>query len=165
MKSKPYCIWLFGMPNAGKTTIAYHLMQDRLRNVILIDGDQYRQHLSPSGFSFTREDIIKNNISAAKLSKFLMDQGFNVVVAMITPYNEGREKIKEIITGYPLLRVWLDASQETRESRPNYRESQIKFEMPYTKHFGIYLNTETKNIKYCLNEIYDCLENVQEVMK
>jgi ribosome biogenesis GTPase A len=32
---KPYCIWFTGMPNAGKSTLAYELLQNRLRNCVL----------------------------------------------------------------------------------------------------------------------------------
>lgn len=152
MKLKPYCLWLFGMPNSGKSTLAYHLLQDKLRNVVVIDGDQYRQHLSPVGFSFKKKDIIKNNLSAAKLVEFLMGQGFNVIVAMITPYEEARKKIRDFLDG--VIFVWLDADLRLRKARPNYRPSKIKFEKPSK---GMRLSTH-KTIEENMAKIYKVLE-------
>jgi len=39
----PFCLLLTGEPNSGKSTIAYALVQKRLRNCLIIDGDKHRE--------------------------------------------------------------------------------------------------------------------------
>ena len=91
---RPYCIWITGMPNSGKSTIAYYLLQNKLRHCVVIDGDKFRETVNPE-LTFSREDIIENNRTAIKVIKQLMSMGFNVIVAMITPYEEIREMADE----------------------------------------------------------------------
>lgn len=55
---KNHCIWIFGEPKVGKTTTAYNLMQKKLRNYILIDGDKFRRSRTPP-LDFLRDNILK----------------------------------------------------------------------------------------------------------
>ena len=125
-KNKAHCIWIFGEAKAGKTTTAYNLMQKKLRNYILIDGDKFRRSRTPS-LDYSREDIIKNNNECLRMVKYLMSEGWNVIVSMITPYKEMRELIRKEL-GKSCLRVMLVCGQETREKRKNYFHSDIVFE-------------------------------------
>ena len=87
-------IWLYGMSGAGKTTLGRKLAKDL--NFMFIDSDNFRNvnwikpDFSPEGRrkyqEFLREEID---------SKFcFLDR--NVVVASITPYNDMREKNREL---------------------------------------------------------------------
>lgn len=123
---KAHCVWIFGEAKAGKTTTAYNLMQKKLRNYILIDGDKFRRSRTPS-LDFSREDIIKNNQECLRMVKFLMSEGWNVIVSMITPYAEMRELIRKEL-GKNCLRIMLRCKQDVREKRKNYFHSDIIFE-------------------------------------
>ena len=115
------------MPNAGKTTIAYELMQDKLRHCVLIDGDKFREHITPE-LNFSKDDIINNNLKCMKLCNFLNEQGYNVIVSMITPYKSMRRQAQKRVPN--LMRVFLDAPMEERAKRPNFRASDIEFQEP-----------------------------------
>jgi len=123
---KNHCIWIFGEPKVGKTTTAYNLMQKKLRNYILIDGDKFRRSRTPS-LDFSREGILTNNKECLRMVKYLMAQGWNVVVSMITPFKEMRELIKKEL-GENCLRVRLICNKEVREKRKNFFDSDIVFE-------------------------------------
>ena len=123
---KAHCVWIFGEAKVGKTTTAYNLMQKKLRNYILIDGDKFRRSRTPS-LDYSREDIIKNNQECLRMVKFLMSEGWNVLVSMITPYAEMRESIRKEL-GKHCLRVMLMCKQEDREKRKNFFHSDIIFE-------------------------------------
>jgi len=123
----PYCIWLTGMPNAGKSTLVYHLLQKRLRNCIVIDGDKFRERVNPE-LSFTRDNILENNKTAIKVIKYLMGEGFNVLVAMITPFQETRDLAEQEIENY--TEVYVSCPEEVRATRPNFMKSQIIYETP-----------------------------------
>jgi len=91
MKDKPWVILLTGMPNAGKSTIAYDLVQNKLRNTLIIDGDRHRQmQFLGRKLGFTREDILLNTQHVVKMAEFAQDQKMNVLIAQITPYIEQR---------------------------------------------------------------------------
>lgn len=124
---KNHCIWIFGEPKVGKTTTAYNLMQKKLRNYILIDGDKFRRSRTPS-LDYSREGILKNNHECLRMVKFLMSEGWNVVVSMITPFTEMREAIKKEL-GENCLRVMLTCKKESREKRKNFFDSDIVFEI------------------------------------
>jgi len=135
----PHCIWIFGEPKAGKTTTAYNLMQKKLRNYILVDGDKFRRSRTPS-LNYTREDIMTNNRECLRMVKYLMSEDWNVVVSMITPFAEMRKAIKEEF-GESVLRVHLNCEYEVRKNRINFFDSDIVFEE------GDYdLNLNTNNL-------------------
>lgn len=125
---KPYCLWFTGMPNAGKSTVSYELLQNRLRNCIVIDGDKFRERVNPE-LSFSREDIIQNNRTAIKVSKYMMGLGFNVLVAMITPFQEIRDLARKEL-GNSYYEIFIDVPEEERAKRPNFRSSAIQYEPP-----------------------------------
>src|SRR5210317_999285 len=86
-----WTVLLTGMPNAGKSTIAYNLVQNKLRNTLIIDGDKHRQmQFLGEKLGFTREDILMNTHHVVKMAKFAQDQEMNVLIPQITPYIEQR---------------------------------------------------------------------------
>ena len=125
-KHQPHCVWLFGPPKAGKTTNAYNLMQKKLRNYILIDGDKFRRSRTPS-LDYSREDIVTNNQECLRMVKYLMSENWNVVVSMITPFEEMRKEIKKDL-GDSVLRVYLNCEYESRKKRKSFFDSDIVFE-------------------------------------
>ena len=78
-------IWLTGLSGSGKTTIANSFLK-KIKSYkikfILIDGDIIRNLFSKE-LSFQKKDRIKQIQKIQLLSKFLSDQGFNVIVAAL----------------------------------------------------------------------------------
>jgi len=154
-KPKPHCVWIYGEAKAGKSTICYHLLQKKLRNYIIIDGDAFRRHLDNKNLKFTRKDIIENNTRALKMVKELLAKGWDVLVAMITPYEEMREEIKKEL-GDQVVLVELQASERCREQRVNYRSSAIKFEKGKA---DLVFNSELFSTDYIRDKILEEMEN------
>jgi len=149
----PYCIWFTGMPNAGKSTLAYHLLQKKLRNCIVLDGDKFREHINPE-LSFGRENILTSNKNAIKMLKYLMGEGFNVLVAMITPFQEIRDMARKEINNY--IEVFIDCPEETRSLRPSFQKSQIPYEPPTNP--DVIIKSDVESIDQSVAKILEYLE-------
>lgn len=87
-------VWLTGNVGSGKTSIAY-LLKERL-NAIVLDGDELRMSIS-TDLGFSKKDREIHNLRVARLAKLLQIQGFNVVVAVIAPFQSTRDKITKLI--------------------------------------------------------------------
>lgn len=151
-KVKSYCIWLTGMPNSGKSTLTYHLLQKKLRNCFVIDGDRFRERVNPE-LSFSRKDILENNKTAIKVIKYIMSQGFNGLVAMITPFQEIRDMARREIDNY--IEVYVKCPERERSKRPNFMKSQIKFETP--RNPDIIVRTHRETIEESVDKILKVL--------
>jgi len=104
---KGFCIWLTGLPSAGKTTIAKELiprLRDRGWPVELLDGDAVRQGLSADlGFDrLSRETHARRVTFVAKL---LARNGAIPIVALISPYRSSRSRARQEIGRYVELYV------------------------------------------------------------
>ncbi len=150
---EPYCIWFTGMPNAGKSTLVYYLLQRELRNCIVIDGDKFRERVTPE-LSFTRENILENNKTAIKVIRYLMGEGFNVLVAMITPFQEIRDMARKEIQNY--IEVYVSCSEEIRKTRPNFMASDILYEIPVNP--DIIVKTDKESIQESTGTILTCVD-------
>jgi adenylylsulfate kinase-like enzyme len=93
-------IYLFtGQPGSGKTTLAkklqFWLQTDKKnwrKSVFHIDGDQLRELFPNTDYS--KEGREKNIQKAFDIAKYLDSSGNDVVVSMVLPYIELREKLK-----------------------------------------------------------------------
>ena len=95
--AKKGVMWLTGNVGSGKTSLAY-LLKERL-NAIVLDGDEMRSSIS-LGAGFSREDREEHNLRVARLARVLVNQGHNVVVAVIAPFEGTRKKIDEVVSPY-----------------------------------------------------------------
>ena len=92
MNSNGFCLWLTGLPSAGKTTIARELiplLTSRGWNVELLDGDEVRKGLS-SDLGFGREAREAHAKRVTFVAKVLARNGVVPIVALISPYASSR---------------------------------------------------------------------------
>lgn len=99
MKKKYKILWLTGQPGAGKTTLSNEIVKiirssEDYRNIqtIQIDGDDLRELTDNKDYS--KEGRINNIKLSQNLALFCQNKGFLVVVSLVSPYIEIREKFK-----------------------------------------------------------------------
>jgi adenylylsulfate kinase-like enzyme len=86
--------YFIGQPGAGKTTLAKTFKEYHpLKNFIHIDGDNMRDIFNNKDYS---EDGRKKNIQLAHdIAKFLSNSGINVLMSLVSPFKDLRDKLKE----------------------------------------------------------------------
>lgn len=100
-------IWLVGLSASGKSTLAEKIVKyldDSGKKVQLIDGDIMREEIGGM-FGYTREERIKAANVYRAMAKLLNNNGINVVIAAISPYEEIRRKNRERIENYIEINV------------------------------------------------------------
>ena len=99
MSHHGFCVWLTGLPSAGKTTIA-HALVPRLRargwNVELLDGDEVRRGLS-ADLGFDRSARESHAARVTFVAKVLARNGVIPIVALISPYATSRTRARREI--------------------------------------------------------------------
>jgi len=93
-------IYLFtGQPGSGKTTLGKKLQiwlqtdkKNWRKSVFHIDGDQLRELFPNTDYS--KEGRYKNITKAFDIAKYLDASGNDVVISLVSPYIELREKFK-----------------------------------------------------------------------
>jgi adenylylsulfate kinase len=94
-----FCIWLTGLPSAGKTTIGKELIPrlvERGWYADLLDGDEIRLGIS-SDLGFDRKSRETHAARVAFLSKLLARNGAIPVVTLISPYRSSRASARATI--------------------------------------------------------------------
>jgi len=111
-------LWLTGLSGAGKSTIADELHRQlaelKIRSVRL-DGDALRSGLN-SDLGFSKQDRSENLRRSAHVARLINRLDFPVICSFITPLNEDRQKVREII-GESFVEVFVSASLEVCEKR------------------------------------------------
>ena len=110
-------IWIIGLSGTGKTTLATQVVQ-RIRadngKVVLLDGDLIRT-LFGNDVDHTIDGRRRNAERISVLSKYLADQGIDVVAAVLSIFPEWRQWNRKNIENYS--EVYMKASMETLLSR------------------------------------------------
>ena len=110
---KHMIIWLFGQSGSGKTTLAHAIKP--YYDAIVLDGDEMRATINRD-LGFSLEDRRENNLRIARLAGLLHDQGCDVVVSVITPAEDVREEVREMID--PLF-IWVhNPDKKEEKDRP-----------------------------------------------
>lgn len=92
----PAVIWLTGLSGAGKTTIALALQQVLQQNGIapvLLDGDEIRKAIQLT--SFDEASRKQHNLKVGEMASALEAENKIVIVALISPYAEIRNKVRQ----------------------------------------------------------------------
>jgi adenylylsulfate kinase-like enzyme len=87
-------IWFTGNTRSGKSWAARSLRHHFTPPAIVLDGDEMRK-IWP-GLGFSEADRWTQNLRIARLAKLLSDQGIQVIVAAICPYQRLRKEVKRI---------------------------------------------------------------------
>jgi bifunctional enzyme CysN/CysC len=116
---KPFCLWLTGLPGAGKSTIANLLEKElfaRGRHTYILDGDNIRQGLSRD-LGFSEADRVENIRRAMEVARLFVDAGLVVIVSFISPYRAERDLARSRFEPDEFVEIYVDASLEECERR------------------------------------------------
>ena len=112
----PVCLWLTGLPAAGKTTLSEALAKvftESGLSVELLDGDRIRAALSPQ-LGYSRADRHSNVVRVAHLAVEALSHRDVVIVALVSPYGDARAEARGIVEEFgTFVEVHVDASPET----------------------------------------------------
>jgi adenylyl-sulfate kinase len=159
------CIWLYGLPCSGKSTLAKKLL-DFNKHSILLDGDDIRSKLYDNQIGFSKKDRHKHLIRIAKLVKLLIDQNKDVICSFVTPFEETRKEIRDILNS-SLLEVFLDTPLEEcvkRDVKGMYKLAKrgeikdfsgISGNFEKSKNAHLVLDTSKLTINDCFNKIVE----------
>ena len=133
-------IYLFtGQPGSGKTTLGKKLQmwlqtdkKNWRKSVFHIDGDQLRELFPNTDYS--KEGRYKNIQKAFDIAKYLDNAGNDVVISLVSPYRELREKFKSECK-----------VQEVYCHTKKIRGREDKFALDYQPPTEFYIDLETSD--------------------
>ncbi len=165
-------IWFFGLSGSGKTTLAEGLHKKLLNKGFLtrrLDGDLLRKSLN-ADLGFDENDRKENIRRAAEISKLFSEIGVITICSFITPKEDLRNLVKEIIGKETVIDIYVNCPIETcirRDVKGLYKKALNKeisnftgidsvFEFP--QNFSFIVNTEQESIEHSINTIAHFLE-------
>jgi len=160
-------LWLTGLPCSGKTTLSKRLKEEldnRGFKTVCLDADDVRSKLN-SDLGFSKDDRMENLRRVAHVAKLFNDNGNFVIASFVSPLNENRRMVREIIDNFKL--VYIKCSLQVCEKRDvkgmykKARAGQIQeftgvsavFEEPPDA--DVIIDTEHWDINDCVKEILD----------
>jgi adenylyl-sulfate kinase len=114
-------VWFTGLPASGKSTLAKALEHSLLRTGRLayrLDGDNLRHGLC-GDLSFSAADREENVRRTAQVARLMADAGVVAIVALVSPYREGRDAARMLhqADDLPFIEVFVDTPLEICEQR------------------------------------------------
>ena len=155
-----------GLPCSGKTTIARKL-QELIPNLVVLDGDELREWLSPKDFS--RKGRNEHNRKVAHLARLFLKHNVPVIVSLISPFSKNREFARKIIGDNMFIETYIKCSLslcEKRDDKGLYKKARLNkiknftgvnddYEIPDNP--DLIVNTETDSLDKIIKQIIDYL--------
>jgi sulfate adenylyltransferase len=113
------CVWLTGLPGAGKSTLAEALaalVQEHGRAVTVLDSDALRAHLS-RGLGFSKEDRDAHIRRVGFVAAAVVRHGGVAVCATISPYRAVRAEVRAMVGREQFIEVFVDTPLVVCEQR------------------------------------------------
>jgi adenylylsulfate kinase len=169
---KPCILWFTGLSGSGKSTIAnaLEIELNRLgKHTYLLDGDNIRLGLN-KGLTFSNTDRVENIRRIGEVSKLFVDSGLFVLTAFISPFQNDRDMVRELVEDKELIEIFIDTPLEVCESRdpkglyqkardgeiPNFTGISSPYEAPINPE--IVIKTDRLSIDQSIEEILKYLE-------
>lgn len=162
-------VWFTGLSGSGKTTLSQNVEKElfgRGFKCIVIDGDQLRVGLNRD-LGFSEDDREENMRRAAEVATMFLNVGFVVMLPMISPSREVREKIRLRFDSKDFAEVYVKCSIDTCERRDpkglyqRARKSELRnftgidaiYEAPLQPELTV--DTEHRSIEVCTQELVE----------
>ncbi len=171
LNQKSKVIWFTGLSGSGKTTLATALERNLFNKGFLaqiLDGDNIRTGIN-NNLGFSPEDRLENIRRIAEISKLLINSGVICICAFVSPTEDTRKIVRDIIGQEDFLEVFVSTPIEVCESRDvkglyqKARAGVIKdftgisapFEIP--QHAILSIDTSDKTVAECTTILLDKL--------
>jgi len=170
---KPTVFWLTGLSGSGKSTIASMVEESlyiRGNHTFILDGDNIRMGLNKD-LGFGNEDREENIRRIGEVSKLFCDSGLILLCAFISPFENDRNIVRELVGEGNFYEVFVKSSLEMCESRDpkglyvKARSGEIPFftgiDSPYEApaNADITLDTEHLSAESCARKLIKFMEN------
>jgi adenylylsulfate kinase len=142
-------IWLTGQPGSGKTTICKRILWDK-PGVFHIDGDDLRDLFENKDYSETGRR--KNIELAQQIAQYLHKKGSDVVVSLVSPYKDQRDKFKQKM-GDNLVEVYI----HTTDVRGREDFFVKEYDAPTEKYLSI--DTTNESVEESTKKVLDYAKN------
>ncbi len=172
-------LWFTGLSGSGKSTLA-HAVERKLHNLCVrsyvLDGDNIRTGLNKD-LSLTPEDRKENVRRIAEVAKLMVDAGLLVFTAFIAPYEQSREYVRKLMSGWSYYEVYIKCSVETcakRDPKGLYKKAltgeitnMTGVSAPYEEpeHSSLIINTDKLGLQQCVDEVIGFLLKQGLIMK
>ena len=172
---KSVVIWFTGLSGSGKSTISVALEKALFEQNITsyrLDGDNIRHGLNQN-LGFSPEDRKENIRRIGEVGKLMVDAGVVTMTAFISPYEEDRNTVREILEDGEFIEVFTKCSLDECESRDpkglykKARSGEIKeftgINAPYEEpsNSEIVIDTENESVEESVEKIVAYLKENQ----
>lgn len=119
LKQHGVMLWFTGLSGSGKSTVAIALERELHQRGLLcriLDGDNIRSGIN-NNLGFSPEDRVENIRRIAEVGKLFVDTGIITIAAFISPNNQLRNMVSEIIGKENFIEVYISTPLEECERR------------------------------------------------
>ncbi len=126
---RPCVLWFTGLSGAGKSTIADLVEQELHRRgcqTMVLDGDNLRNGLCRD-LGFGDAHRAENIRRVAEVARLMTEAGLIVLVSLISPFREDRERARAILPTGEMVEIFVDtplAECERRDIKGHYRRAR-----------------------------------------
>ncbi|SFE36343.1 adenylyl-sulfate kinase [Alteribacillus iranensis] len=116
---KSFVLWFTGLSGSGKSTLANALTRELFEDgkaVYVLDGDNIRHGLNKD-LGFGAADRKENIRRIGETAKLFVDAGVITAAAFISPYQEDRENVRNLLEEDEFIEVYVKCRLETCEKR------------------------------------------------
>ena len=165
-------LWFTGLSGSGKSTLA-HVLEEKLFNkgckTFVLDGDNVRHGLN-ANLDFSDDDRKENIRRIGEVAKLMLEAGFIVMTAFISPFREDRAAVRNLISNNDFIEIYCKASLKTCEARDvkgfykRARAGEIKnytgIDSPYEapENPELIIDTDKETLEESVSKIYNFLE-------
>lgn len=165
-------VWLTGLSGSGKSTIAKELEKrlfDRDCQTMMLDGDNVRHGLC-GDLGFSPNDRKENIRRVGEVARLFFEQGNVTLCTFISPYQEDRDRIRELLPDGRFFEVHVDCPLEVckeRDTKGLYKKAEegeianfTGVSAPYEEpeRPEVVVNTDDDDVDACVEQIIETLE-------
>jgi bifunctional enzyme CysN/CysC len=165
-------LWLTGLSGSGKSTVAKELEQrlfERGCQTMMLDGDNVRHGLN-GDLGFNPADRKENIRRVGEVARLFFEQGTLTLCSFISPYQEDRDRIRELLPEGRFFEVHVDCDIEVCKERDpkglyekaergeiaNFTGVSAPYEEPADPE--AVLHTDEEDVEACVDRLVELLE-------